>query len=291
MPVLASKKPVWITLISALLVHTVLISLQTSQRMDTGFVRVWLLDSLAPMEKLVDMTLGGTGNIWSRYIALIGVHDENAKLRGDVDQLRMELARSREDVLEAQRLRRLLEVKETATYGKTVVARVIGRAPSPTHQTLTIDKGLSHGVQGDSAVFTPDGIVGRVIYSANFYSVVQLIIDSQSAVGIMVQSSRQQGIIKGNGGQELDLDYIDDDTDLKEGDSLITSGMDRVYPKGLPVGTISMVGARRGLFKVATIRPTVNLGRLEEVICMTERPPQIVDPTDEDSPASSPENP
>src|SRR5688500_16468608 len=203
MPLVASKKPAWITLISALLVHTVLISLQTSQRIDTGFVRVWLLDSLAPMEKLVDMTLGGSGNIWSRYIALIGVHDENARLRADIDQLRMDLARSREEVLEAERLRGLLELQQSAAFGKTVVARVIGRAPSPGNHTLTIDKGLSHGLQADSAVFTPEGVVGRVIYSANFYSVVQLIIDSQSAVGIMVQSSRQQGIIKGNGGQLL----------------------------------------------------------------------------------------
>jgi rod shape-determining protein MreC len=283
MPVLASKKPAWITLISALLVHTVLISLQTSQRIDTGFVRVWLLDSLAPMEKLVDMTLGGSGNIWSRYIALVGLYDENARLRADIDQLRMDLARSREEVLEADRLRRLLDLQQNAALGKTIVARVIGRAPSPSHQTVTIDKGLSHGLQADSAVFTPDGVVGRVIYSANFYSVVQLIIDSQSAVGIMVQSSRQQGIIKGNGGQLLDLDYIDDDTDLKEGDSLVTSGMDRVYPKGLPVGTLVSVGDRRGLFKVVTIRPVVNLGRLEEVICLTERPPKVVDPTEEES--------
>ena len=278
MPVVESRKPIWITLASALLVHTLLISLQTSQRLDTGFVRAWLLDSLAPMEKLVDMGWGGTGNIWTRYIALIGLQDENAQLRAEIDQLRMERVRHSEEVLEASRLRGLLGLQDSG-LGKTVVARVIGRAPSPAHQTLTIDKGLSHGVKADSAVLTPDGIVGRVIYAANFYSVVQLIIDSQSAVGIMVQTSRQQGIIKGNGGQQLDLDYIDDDNELKEGDELITSGMDQVYPKGLPVGTISTVGPRSGLFKTVTIQPKVNLGRLEEVICITERSPTVVDPT------------
>jgi rod shape-determining protein MreC len=120
-----------------------------------------------------------------------------------------------------------------------------------------------------------------VIYSANFYSVVQLIIDSQSAVGIMVASSRQQGIIKGTGGRQLELDYIDDDSDLKEGDQLITSGMDRVYPKGLPVGVIQSIGERRGLFKTVGIRPAVNLGRLEEVICVTEIQAEVLDPTAE----------
>ena len=101
MPVVESRKPIWITLASALLVHTLLISLQTSQRLDTGFVRAWLLDSLAPMEKLVDMGWGGTGNIWTRYIALIGLQDENAQLRAEIDQLRMERVRHSEEVLEA----------------------------------------------------------------------------------------------------------------------------------------------------------------------------------------------
>ena len=287
---LASKKPVWITLIAVLLLHALLISLQTSRAIDLGFVRTWMLDSLAPVEKLVDLTLGGGGSFWSRYIALIGVHDENQQLRAERDQLRMELARNNEDVLEGRRLRGLLGLHD-AGYGKTVVARVIGRAPSPAHQTVTIDKGMAHGVQTDSAVFTPDGIVWRVIYSSNFYSVVQLIIDAQSAVGVMVQSTRQQGIISGTGNQQLELDYIDDDTDLKEGDALITSGMDRVYPKGLPVGVFSYVGARRELFKEALIQPAVNMGRLEEVLCLIERPPQIEDPTDEESSFPEPPKP
>src|SRR6188474_315856 len=99
MPVLASKKPVWVTLACALLGHALLISLQINQRLDTSFVRVWILDSLAPMEKLVDITLGGSGNIWERYIALIGVHDENTKLRTELDQLRMERDQRNQELL------------------------------------------------------------------------------------------------------------------------------------------------------------------------------------------------
>jgi len=160
------------------------------------------------------------------------------------------------------------------------MARVIARDPAHT-QTITIDKGRVHGLRPDTAVITPAGIVGRVIQSSNFFSIVQLIIDSQSAVGVMLQSTRRQGIVKGNGGPELDLDYIDDDNDLKQGDMFLTSGGDRIYPKGMPVGVIASVGARRGLLKAVQVRPSADLGRLEEVLCVVERHEKVdvVDPT------------
>ena len=100
---------------------------------------------------------------------------------------------------------------------------------------------------------------------------MQLIIDSQSAVGVLLESTRRQGIVRGTGGSDLDLDYIDDDSDLKQGDIFLTSGLDRVYPKGLPLGVILSVGPRRGLLKTVQIRPSADLGRLEEVICIIEQ--------------------
>ena len=89
---------------------------------------------------------------------------------------------------------------------------------------------------------TADGVVGRVIHISNFFSIVQLIVDSQSAVGVMLESTRRQGILKGTGNRDLDLDYIDDDNDIKVGDKFLTSGQDRIYPKGLPVGVITWIG-------------------------------------------------
>lgn len=275
--VAASKKSVWIAFAIALIIHTALISVQAGRRIDTSFVRTWILDSLTPLEKLVDRSLYGVLHVWDRYFALIGVHDENQELRAKVDELRMQIQKDREDVLEAKRLRSLLGLSDSG-IGKTVVARVVGRDPAHS-QTVTIDKGRSHGVKEDAAVITAAGIVGRVIHSSNFSSIVQLIIDSQSAVGVMLQSTRTLGVIKGTGGRELDLEYIDDDNDLKEGETFITSGQDRIYPKGLPAGIITSVGPRRGLFKTVQIRPAVDLGRLEEVVCVIERPAvDVVDP-------------
>src|SRR3989442_9354775 len=198
--VAASKKPTWIALGIALVVQTGLISFQARRRIDTSFVRMWILDSLAPMEKLVDRSTYSFSYIWERYVALIGIHDENQRLSHHLDELQMELHRDREDLAELQRLRALLSLSP-ADIGKTVVARVIGRDPARS-QTVTIDKGTAHSVRPDSAVITPQGVVGRVIHSSNFFSIVQLIVDSQSAVGVLLQSTRRQGIVRGTGGRE-----------------------------------------------------------------------------------------
>ena len=275
----ASGKPVWIALSVALLLHTGLISLQGRRRIDTSFIQVWILDSLAPMEKLADRSLYGVRHVWSRYIGLIGLYDENQALKRENDELRMQIIEQREAVKEAERIRKLVVLRDSGV-GKSVIARVIGR-DSGRNQTVTIDKGSTHGLKPDTAVITASGIVGRVIISSNFFSIVQLIVDGQSAVGVMLQSNRRQGIVKGNGGQQLELDYIDDDNDLKEGDTFVTSGQDRIYPKGFPVGVIQSIGPRRGLFKAVQVRPSTDFGRLEEVLCITEPSPavDVVDPT------------
>ena len=274
-----SKKPIWITLTLALAIHTGLISLQGRRRIDTGFLRVWILDSLAPVEKLVDRSFLSTRSVWDRYVQLIGVHDENQRLKRENDELRMQIIEQREAILEAERIRALAGFHEPG-LGKSIIARVIGRDPAHT-QTITIDKGAAQGVRPDTAVITPVGVVGRVIHSSNSFAIVQLIVDSQSAVGVMLQTTRRQGIVKGNGGRDLDLDYIDDDNELKEGDTFLTSGEDRIYPKGLPVGVITSIGPRRGLLKVVQIQPSVDLGRLEEVLCITEHRENVdvIDPT------------
>jgi rod shape-determining protein MreC len=103
-------------------------------------------------------------------------------------------------------------------------------------------------------------------------------------VGVLFMPDRKLGIIRGNGSAELDLDYIEDDSDLKEGQDLITSGQDRIYPRGIPVGVIASIGPRRGLFKTARIRPKAAMGRLEEVLCIIDRPAADPDPMERPQP-------
>jgi rod shape-determining protein MreC len=272
--VIDSKKPAWITLAVALVFNTLLLSAQTSKHFDTSFVRVWLLASLGPFEKFVDAGVHGVENMWSGYIDLIHVRRDNEKLLAENGQLRMEVSKNSEDALELARLRQLLDLG-AKPIGKTVVARVIGKDPSQGGQNMTIDKGTKSGIGRDTTIITSDGVVGRVISSSDYFSVVQLIIDSQSAVGFIVRSSRRLGILKGNGSAELEMEFIDDDNDIKQGDELITSGQDQIYPKGIPLGVVLSVGPRQGNFKVVRIRPSVNFGRLEEVLCMTDHLPEV----------------
>jgi len=280
--VATSKRSSYIALAIALVIQTGLISIQASHRFDTGFVRSWVLDSLAPMEKMSDRSFYGIGYLWENYFFLIGLHKENEQLKTQLNDLRMRLDKQEQDVKEVQRLRGMLSLRDSIV-GQTVVARVIGRDPTRSNETITIDKGRSHGVKPDTAVITPDGVVGRVIHSSNFFSIVQLVIDSQSAVGVMERATRKQAILRGNGSRDLDLDYTDDDTDMKEGDLFITSGLDRIYPKGLPVGAIVSIGPRRGggMFKAIAVRPSANLGSIEEVLCVVDRPEtvDVFDPT------------
>jgi rod shape-determining protein MreC len=278
--VATSKKSAWTALIVALVVQTGLISIQLNKRVDTSFVRSWILDTLAPIEKLVDRSLGGIVYVWDNYFALIGIHRENEQLKTELGELRMKLQQQEKDVLEVERLRAMLAIPDSG-IGRTVVARLVGRDPVRGSETVTIDKGMSHGVKRDSAVLTPDGIVGRVIHSGNSFSIVQLIIDSQSAVAVVESDTRRQAILRGTGTRDLDLEYIDDDNDLKVGNVFVTSGLDRIYPRGLPVGSIVSIGPRRGLLKTLQVRPATDLGRLEEVICVLDQPVTIdvVDPT------------
>jgi|SRR5712671_4258611 len=272
--IVASKKPAWITLAVALVFHTLLLSVQSSKRADTSFLRGWLIDSIGTLEKVVDAPVEGIENVWKGYVGLVHVNRDNVKLQAENDQLRSELARRDEGALELTRLRQMMGM-QAPEMGKTVAARIVGKSPSLTGQALTIDKGIRSGVQRDSTIVTRDGVVGRVISAGDYYSVVQLIIDSQSAVGFIVRSSRRLGILKGTGGNELELEYIDDDNDIKQGDEVITSGQDQIYPKGLTLGVVVFVGPKQGNFKVVRVRPSVNFGRLEEVLCMTEHLPEI----------------
>src|SRR5215471_1007066 len=161
--VVASKRPVRIALTLVLIIHIALLSLQGHRRIDTGFIRVWALDSLAPLEKLADRSLFGVRQAWDRYIVLIGVREENLRLKRENDELQMQVSQQREAIAEAERIRALTGFRPSG-IGKPLIARVIARDPSRS-QTITIDKGRVHGLRPDIAIITPAGIVGRVIQS------------------------------------------------------------------------------------------------------------------------------
>jgi len=287
-----AKRSGWIALGSALVFHLGLLALQTNRIGSTGFMRAWLLEALVPGEKLVDSGFQGVAGVWDGYIALIGVRDQNQELQARNNLLQMQIQQQEEAIREAGRLRGFLGLSESGV-GKMVTARVIGRDPSRWLQTVTIDKGEMSGVRTNASVITPDGVVGRVISAGRASAVVQLITDTQSEVAAMLRESRVHALFKGNGGRDLELDYIDDDGGIAAGDEVITSGLDQIHPKGLPLATIKSVGPQGELFKLVLARPRVDLSRLEEVLVLTapaaDRPEPAEVPTV--APAATPNTP
>ncbi len=265
------NRTVWLVLCAVLFGHTLMVTLPAGGGSETGIVRTLILDGLTLIEKLFDLTFYGIGSIWNNYFDLLDTRRENERLQAELSRLGMEMEQNREAVGEAARLRRLLDL-DPLVNAERVVARVIGRDTSTSRETVTIDKGRRHGLINNSPVVTPDGVVGRIIHAGLSASIVQLVSDPQGAVGVIAQSSRVQGIVRGDGTRYLELEHIDDHIELLPGERIITSGTDQIYPKGLPVGVVAANGPDRDLMKTARVDPAADLSRLEEVLCLISAP-------------------
>jgi rod shape-determining protein MreC len=236
----------------------------------TRLIRVWAVDVITPFERVLIWAQNGTENLWHSYVYLRGVRAENRQLKDQIEQLRLEQVRLNEDAVQAHRLQALLAFKEQY-IAKTVAAQVIGSSGSDSSRMLYIDKGEDQGLKRDMAVITADGIVGKVLQVFPSVSQVLLINDQSSGVGTILEKSRLQGFLKGTATGEVVLEGVMSDEQVAPGERVLTSGGDQIFPKGLPVGTVTKVGTGKDLFLNIQIKPAVNLGKLEEVLVVTER--------------------
>ena len=236
----------------------------------TRLIRVWAVDVITPFERVLIWAQNGTGNLWHSYLYLRGVRAENRQLKDQIEQLRLEQVRLNEDAVQAHRLQALLAFKEQY-ISRTVAAQVIGSSGSDSSRLLYIDKGEDQGLKRDMAVITADGIVGKVLQVFPSVSQVLLINDQSSGVGTILEKSRLQGFLKGTATGEVVLEGVMSDEQVTTGERVLTSGGDQIFPKGLPVGTVTNVGTGKDLFLNIQIKPAVNLGKLEEVLVVVER--------------------
>jgi rod shape-determining protein MreC len=288
--VLPAKRPVWIALGSTLVFNVLLLSLQTNHKPGPGFLRVWLLEALVPIEKVVDYGVRGVHGVWDGYIGLVNVRDDNKRLQAENDRLKMDLRTKEEEIKEAARLRKIYGLSDLG-ISKYVVARVVGRDPSRSQQTVTIDKGTSSGIKQNASVLTPDGVVGRVMSVSISSAIVQLITDPQSYVSGMLLDTRVQMDFKGTGARDIEVEFTANDNDVAVGNELVTSGKDQIHPPGVPLASVTSVGQGKGLFKAIVARPHADMSRLENVIVVTETPAPIPgQPLSSSSIPSSPSN-
>lgn len=203
--------------------------------------------------------------VLSRYILLVRTERENQRLREEVRRLTLENRITGELLLENERFRDALAFQKR-NPPRSVIAQIIAKESSPLSSTLTVNKGTTHGVGKNSAVITPDGIVGKVQAALEDTAKIMLITDPGSTIAVRVHRNREEGLLEG----KLDrcaLKYVSFYMDVQEGDVLVTSGLDGIYPRGLPVAIVTNVRKHEASsFQTVYARPVVRFSRLEEVL-------------------------
>jgi rod shape-determining protein MreC len=236
----------------------------------TRLIRVWAVDLITPFERGLVWAQNGTSNLWHNYFFLRGVRAENRQLKEKIEQMQLEQVRLNEDAAQAYRLQSLLAFKG-AVHLQTVAAQVIGSSGSDLSRSIYIDKGDNASLKPDMAVITAGGIVGKVWIVYPSTSLVLMINDQSSGVGAMTEKSRLQGVVRGTPNGELILDRVMSDESVAPGETLLSSGGDRIFPKGLPVGRVSKVNPGREMFLNIQVKPAADLSRVEEVLVVTEK--------------------
>jgi rod shape-determining protein MreC len=242
----------------------------------TRLIRVWAVSAITPFEKAVVYTSRWFSGTWRNYVYLRSVRVQNEKLRDELERMRLEHVRMVQDAGQARRLQTLLAFKEQF-ISQTMAAQVISTTGSEYSRGVYIDKGSKDGIKADMPVITPDGVVGKVIRVYPSSSLVLQINDPSSGAGVILEKSRLQGILKGSASGETFLANIMADETIEPGERLLTSGGDRVYPKGLAAGTVVRVNPA-GTFLNVEVKPAAQLNRLEEVLVITkivEKAPEV----------------
>src|ERR1700681_3859789 len=261
-------------LVAILFVQVLGLAVQVKRRTgadeSTRIIRLWTVSAVTPLEKALVWCQNGLGGLWNHYIYLPGVRQEKRDLKFENERLRLEQVRLSDDAQQARRLQALLGFKETY-IAKTVAAQVIGTSGSEQSRSIYIDKGTSAGVDKDMAVITADGLVGKVVRAARSSAQVLLINDQSSGVGVILDKSRLQGVIKGTAAGEVILEKVMTDEQVSPGDLIVTSGGDQNYPKGITVGMVMKVSPGADLFLNIRVKPSANLSRLEEVLVITRK--------------------
>src|SRR5712671_369219 len=232
---------------------------------NTRLIRIWTVSAITPLERGLVWLQNGAGNLWSNYFYLRGVRAENRQLKEELEQVRLN-----EDATQAHRLQALLAFKEQY-ISKTVPAQVIGSSGSDLSRSIYIDKGSDQGIQPDMAVITAGGIVGKVLHAYPSTSLVLLINDQSSGVGAILEKSRLQGVLRGTANGEVQLERVMSDEQVPTGETVLTSGGDQIFPKGLTVGTVAKVEGGKDLFLNVKVKPAADLSRLEEVLVVLQK--------------------
>ncbi|MGI6152534.1 MAG: rod shape-determining protein MreC [Christensenellaceae bacterium] len=260
------NKPMVVTVITVV-VLIVLMSVTSSSNIASGGTTA-VGSAFLPLQQFFNQASDSVGSFFGRVFNVDGEAEEQRQAKLDEDQLK--LSRYDEVVAENERLSEMLDYKQNNPEQELIVAKITGKNPGNWFDVFTIDRGREHGIEVNMPVITPDGLVGRVEEVGLNWAKVMSIIDGRSSVSAIVERTRDYGVVKGHIGTDdlattLYMEYMPIDTDIVLEDTIVTSGLDQLYPKGLVIGEVIETMDEFG-GKTITVKPNVDFRRLEEVM-------------------------
>lgn len=251
-------------IIALVVLPLIAINVQRKSEEELWFTRPFAFAASLVHQGFASFSSGVRGTT-SMYIDLIGVKKQNEVFKKQLAELNAQIGTLTELKLENERLSQLLGFKQ-ASKMNLLAARVVGRDLLPDHNTITVDRGLSHGVQKNMAALTIGGVIGYTFRVENDTTQVLLLTDSYAVIDAIVQRSRARGFIEGGGRSNARLRYLKRSDDVKVGDLVVTSGLFNIFPKGFPIGTVTSIDkSRYGMSQDVEIKPAVEPLNLEEI--------------------------
>ena len=231
----------------------------------------------SPVPKIVNYVGGTASDMYHGYLDMRRAVNENLQLHRKVAGLTAENLKLRQTESDLRRLRALLSYSEQFTM-KTSLAHAVMLDTSGRFKSLIIDRGSADGVDVNDAIVNANGLIGRVILTTKDMAKIQLISDANCSVGSLIERTRRQGVLRGNGRGAAALHDIPTLADVRAGDRVLSAGIDGIYPKGIPIGVITKAEQGPNLFKNIEVRPLVDFGAIEEVIVIHTRkiPEEVV---------------
>jgi len=259
-------------LAGVLLAQVLMLAVQVKRDSRGRLIRVWSMTAVTPFEKGGAWGFGKIRGVWDHYFALQGTTRQNEELRNENDELKLEISQLQSKAAEGDRLAALLSFRQSHLKVPMVMARVIGASASSASHTVEIDRGERDGIRRNMAVITPDGAVGKIIECYRDTAQVLLLNDKDGGAGAMLVGSRIQSPVKGTGEPMLSMSYVAAEETVNAGEKIVTSGMDKIFPRDIPIGTVLDV-KQGNPFKQIRVRPAARLDRLEEVIVLLTQGP------------------
>jgi len=265
MVAIPSRHKSLVLLAGVIVLQVLMLAVQIKRDSEGRLIRVWTVGAVSPFERAGSSGFGWFRDTWRHYFALQNTTRENEQIRHENDALKLQISQLQGKAAEADRLAVLLNFRQSHARVPMIAARVIGTGTASL--TIQLDRGERDGIRKDMGVITPDGVVGKVVESYPNASQVLLLTDKDSGVGAMLADSRTQSPVGGQGEPLLVMKYVPNDDTVNLGERVITSGMDRIFPRDLPVGTVAEIKSGNP-FKQIRIKPAANLERLEEVLVL-----------------------